>query len=104
MARGRLPGDSVGIQVPVGHIAADRTHWQTVLESRDKACIYRIHNNSGHDTGESGNAMLVEVDGAKRPLKVNADTSVDVMGKKIRVKAGTGGQGTRVEGWYVLIS
>jgi hypothetical protein len=27
-----------------------------------------------------------------------------VMGKRIRVKAGTGGETSRVEGWYVLVS
>jgi hypothetical protein len=28
-------GDSVGIQVPVGRIAANRAHWQVVLHTRD---------------------------------------------------------------------
>lgn len=104
MAKGRLPGDSVGIQVPVGHIGADGNHWQTIFDARDKACIYRIHNSSGRGAADPGNAMVVEVDGAARTIKVNVETSVDVMGKKIRVKAGTGGKGERVEGWYVLIS
>jgi hypothetical protein len=104
MARGRLPGDSVGIQVPVGHIAADRTHWQTILDARDKACIYRIHNGSERDTVDPGNAMIVEADNAKRTIRVAVDSSVDVMAKRIRVKAGTGGKTTRVEGWYALIS
>jgi hypothetical protein len=35
---------------------------------------------------------------------VNAGTSVDVWGKKIRVKAASGGNGPSVEGWYVLVS
>ena len=48
--------------------------------------------------------MIVEVDSAKRTIRVNVETSVDVLGKKIRVKAGTGGETSRVEGWYVLIS
>ena len=100
MAKGRLPGESVGIQVPVGHIGADRIHWQTIFDARDKPCIYRIHNSSA----DPGNAMIVEVDGARRTLKVNVDTSVDVMAKRIRVKAGTGGKSPRVEGRYVLIS
>lgn len=104
MAKARLPGDGVGIQVPVGRIGADRTHWQTIFDARDKPSIYRIHNSSGHDDAEPGNAMIVEVDGAKRTIKVNVETSVDVLGKKIRVKAGTGGATSRVEGWYVLVS
>ena len=48
--------------------------------------------------------MIVEVDGAKRTIQVNAGTSVDVWGKKIRVKAGTGGNGPSVDGWYVYVS
>ena len=108
MARRPLPSDGVGIQVPVGHIAADRIHWQTIFDARDKPSIYRIHNGSGSasDRGaaDPGNAMIVEVDSARRTIKVNAGTSVDVMGKKIRVKAGTGGETSRVEGWYVLVS
>ena len=99
----RLPGDGVGIQVPVGCIGADRIHWQTIFDARDKPSIYRIHNGSGRGA-DPGNAMIVEVDGAKRTIKVNAGTSVDVMGKRIRVKAGTGGETSRVDGWYVLVS
>ena len=104
MARGPLPGDGVGIQVPVGRIAADRVHWQTIFDTRDKPSIYRVHNGSAHNAADPGNAMIVEVDSAKRTVKVNVGTSVDVMGKKIRVKAGTGGESPRVEGWYVLVS
>ena len=37
-----LPGDAVGIQVPVGRIGADRIHWQTIFEARDKPSIDRI--------------------------------------------------------------
>ncbi|GEP53536.1 hypothetical protein [Reyranella soli] len=108
MARRSLPGDGVGIQVPVGHIGADRVHWQTIFDARDKPSIYRLHNGSGSSAGhgatDPGNAMIVEVDGGKRTIKVNVGTSVDVMGKKIRVKAGTGGETSQVEGWYVLVS
>ena len=104
MAGRPLPGDGVGIQVPVGRIGADRVHWQTIFEARDKARIYRIHNDSARSAADAGNAMIVEVDGAKRTLKVNVRTSVDVMGKRIRVKAGTGGETSQVEGWYVLVS
>ena len=104
MARGPLPGDGVGIQVPVGRIGADRVHWQTIFDARDKPSIYRIHNGSAHNAADPGNAMIVEVDGAKRTIKVNVGTSVDVMGKRIRVKAGAGGETSRVEGWYVLVS
>ena len=32
--------------------------------------------------------MIVEVDGARRTIQVNAGTSVDVWGKKIRVRGG----------------
>jgi hypothetical protein len=83
MARRRLPGDGVGIQVPVGQIGADRTHWQTIFDARDKPSIYRIHNGSTRGAADPGNAMIVEVDGAKRTIKVNVGTSVDVMGKRI---------------------
>lgn len=103
MASRALPADGIGIQVPVGHIGADRIHWQTVFNARDKPSIYRLHNSSGSGS-DPGNAMIVEVDGAKRTIKVNVGTSVDVMGKKIRVKAGAGGETSRVEGWYVLVS
>jgi hypothetical protein len=104
MAKGRLPGDAVGIQVPVGRIAADRAHWQTIFEARDKPSIYRLHNGSGRNGDDAGNAMIVEVDGAKRTIKVNVGTSVDVMAKRIRARAGTGGKTSLVEGWYVLVS
>src|SRR5258708_30588834 len=95
MAKGRLPGDGVGIQVPVGRIAADRIHWQTIFDSRDKPCIYRIHNSSGQGAADPGNAMIVEVDGARRTIRVNVDTSADLMRKKIPDKAGAGVQPTR---------
>ena len=104
MAKGTSPGDAVAIQVPVGRIGADRTHWQTIFDARDKPCIYRIHNGSPRSTADPGNAMIVEVDGAKRTIKVNVGTSVDVLAKKIRARAGEGGQTPWVEGWYVLVS
>lgn len=100
----RSPGDAVGIQVPVGRIGADRNHWQTVFDARTKPSIYRIYNGSGRPPADPGNAMIVEVDGAKRTIKLNVGASVDVLGKKIRVKAGTGGDTPSVEGWYVLVS
>lgn len=99
-----LPGDAVGIQVPIGRIGADRTHWQTIFEAREKPSIYRLYNGSIRGPDDAGNAMIVEVDGATRTIKVAAETSVDVLAKRIRVKAGAGGQTSRVEGWYVLIS
>ena len=104
MAKGSSPGDATGIQVPVGRIGADRIHWQTIFDGRDKSCIYRIHNGSQRSTADPGNAMIVEVDGARRTTKVTVGTSVDLMGKKIRVKAGEGGRTSWVEGWYVLVS
>ena len=100
----RRPGDAVGIQVPVGRIGASRNHWQTIFEARDKPSLYRLYNGFPADAQDPGNAMIVEVDGAKRTIQVNAGTSVDVWGKKIRVKAGTGGNGPAVDGWYVLVS
>ena len=48
--------------------------------------------------------MIVEVDGAKRTIAVSLGTSVDVYGKKIRLKAGTGGASPFIEGWYVFVS
>jgi hypothetical protein len=105
-----FPGDSVGIQVPAGRIAANRAHWQVVLHTRDKPCLYRLHNGRAAGRAQSanampGNAMIVEVDGSKQPLHVAPGSSVDVQAKRIRVKAGTGG-GTlaTIDGWYVLVS
>ena len=98
------PGDAVGIQVPIGRIGAGRSHWQTVFDARDKPGIYRLYNGVPSDPEDPGNTMIVEVDGAKRTIEVDVGTSVDVLGKKIRVKAGTGGDGPSVEGWYVLVS
>ena len=40
----RLPGDAVGIQVPVGRIGASRNHWQTIFEARDKPSLYLLYN------------------------------------------------------------
>jgi hypothetical protein len=100
----RVPGDAVGIQVPVGRIGASRSLWQTIFESRDKPSLYRLYNGIPADTEDPGNAMIVEVDGAKRTIEVSAGTSVDVFSKKIRVKAATGGDSPFVEGWYVFVS
>jgi hypothetical protein len=100
----RVPGDAVGIQVPIGRIGASRSHWQTIFEGRDKPSLYRLYNGVPADPEDPGNAMIVEVDGAKRTIQVSAGTSIDVSGKKIRVKAGTGGDSLFVEGWYVLVS
>jgi hypothetical protein len=100
----RLPGDAVGIQVPVGRIGASRSHWQTVFETREKPSLYRLYNGVPADAEDPGNAMIVEVDGAKRTIEVNAGTSLDVFGKRIRVKAGGGGGSPFVQGWYVFVS
>ena len=100
----RVPGDAVRIQVPVGRIGASRSHWQTIFEGRDKPSLYRLYNGIPADAEDAGNAMIVEVDGAKRTIEVSAGTSVDVFGKKIRVKAATGGDSPFVEGWYVFVS
>jgi hypothetical protein len=91
------PGDGVGIQVPAGRILANRLHWQTVLHAPDKPSIYRLFN-------AGKNTLIVEVDRGKRPLRVDPGSSADVMGKSIRVKAGTGGAKGTVEGWYVMVS
>ena len=105
-----LPGDGVGIQVPVGRIAADRAHWQIVLQTRDKPCRYRLHNSRPAVRARAGsaipaNAMLVEIDGSKQPLHVAPGSSIDVQARRIRIKAGTGGGAmATVEGWYVLVS
>lgn len=100
----RLPGDAVGIQVPVGRIAAGRGRWQTVLEARDKPCLYRLYNGIPGDGDDPGNSMIVEVDGAAHTIQVAVGASADVLGKRIRVKAGNGGDTQAVEGWYVLVS
>jgi hypothetical protein len=100
----RHPGDAVGIQVPVGRIGASRNHWQTIFEARDKPSLYRLYNGFPADSEDPGNSLMVEVDGAKRTVQVSPGTSVDVWGKKIRVKAGTGGTASSVDGWYVYVS
>ncbi len=104
MARETFPADAVGIQVPAGRIRAGRTRWQTVFDARDKPMVYRIHNAQPRDSADPGNDLIVEADGAKRPLRLEPGTSVDVLAKKIRVKAGTGGSTVLTEGWYVLVS
>lgn len=94
----RTPADGVGIQVPAGRINASRSRWQTVLMAPQKPSIYRLHN-------AGKNAMIVEADGSKRTVHVEPGASLDIMGKHIRVKAGTGGGDSQtVEGWYVLVS
>jgi len=105
-----FPADIVGIQVPVGRIAANRAHWQVVLHTRDKPCLYRLHNSrpvgrARPANSMPGNTMIVEVDGSKQSLHVAPGSSVDVQAKRIRVKAGTGGGAlATVDGWYVLVS
>lgn len=94
-------GDAVGIQVPVGRIVADRVHWQTIFDAGAKPCIYRVHNGSPRGAAKAARVMIVEVDGPKRTITLHAGASVDVLGKKIRVRAGGG---ESVEGWYVLVS
>lgn len=86
---------SIGIQVPVGRIAAGRGRWQTVLQARDKPSIYRLHAING---------LMVEVDGATRTIRVDAGASFDVLAKKIRVRAAAGGEAHVAHGWYVLVS
>lgn len=98
------PADTVGIQVPVGRIAAGRTRWQTVFDARDKPMIYRLFNAPPTSGREPGNTLVVEVDGAHRTHHVDPGASLDVLGKRIRVKAGSGGATPRVEGWYALVS
>ena len=97
-------GDSVGIQVPAGRIHASRTRWQTVLVAPDKLSIYRLFNAPARRPTEAANAMLVEVDGSKRPVHVEPGASIDVMAKRIRVQAGKGGDGDTIDGWYVMVS
>ncbi len=98
------PGDGVGIQVPAGRILANRVHWQTVLHAPDKPSIYRLFNAAPRRVNVAGNSMIVEVDHGKRPFRLDPGTSVDVMARHIRVKAGLGGEAHTVEGWYVLVS
>ena len=98
------PGDGVGIQVPAGRIHATRARWQTVLVAPDKPSIYRLYNAGQRRPNEQANAMLVEIDGSKRPLHVEPGPSIDVMARRICVQAGKGGDGDMIEGWYVLVS
>ena len=85
--------DIVGIQIPTGRIHAQGQHWQTVLEAGSSPMIYRVYNAPPRTLADPGNTMLVGV-----------GTSLDVRAKRIRVKAGTGGTASSVEGWYVLVS
>ena len=103
MKRPRMPADAVGIQVPVGRILADRHQWQTVFDARSKPSIYRIYNGSSRSPVDASNAMIVEVDGAKRTITVRGGTSIDILAKRIRVRAHSGAT-SPVEGWYVLVS
>ncbi len=48
--------------------------------------------------------MAVEVNGARRHLRVEPGGWLDVRARRIRVKAGTGSEAHTVEGWYVLVS
>lgn len=100
------PADAVGIQIPVGRIRASGTRWQTIFDARDKPCIYRIHNGAFDGRRNAGGNMIVEVDGSRQAIRLATGTSVDVLGKKIRVKSGSHGddRSRTVEGWYVLIS
>ncbi len=101
MARQTLkttPAYAVGIQVPVGRIDAGRSRWQTVFDARDKPMVYRLCNAS------PAISLVVEVDGAHRTHQVEPGASIDVLGKRIRVKAGGGGTIQRVGGWYALVS
>jgi len=105
VARQTIPGDGVGIQVPAGRIKASRTRWQTIFEAGDKPLVYRLCNVQPRDRADPGNALIVDVDGvARRQVHVEVGASVDVMARKIRVKAGSGGTSHLVEGWYVLVS
>ncbi|MDP2333240.1 MAG: hypothetical protein Q8M19_21360 [Reyranella sp.] len=90
-----FPAPSVGIQVPVGRIAAGRVRWQTVLQARDKPMVYRLQAIDG---------LIVEVDGAARTIRVDAGASVDVQAKRIRVKAAGGDDSHVAQGRYVLVS
>lgn len=102
-APAHLPGDAVGIQVPIGRIVALRTRWQTIFDTRDKPMVYRICNAAPRDPTEKANRLIVEADGARR-FTLEVGCSLDVMGKKIRVRAGAGGPTPLAEGWYVLVS
>jgi hypothetical protein len=102
--RAGSPADAVGIQVPAGRIHATRARWQTVLVAPDKPSIYRLFNAGARRPSDSANAMMVEIDGSKRLLRVDPGSSIDVMAKRIRVQAGNGGDSDMIEGWYVLVS
>ncbi len=67
-----------------------------MLVAPSKPSIYRLHN------GSAQGVLIVEADGAKRPVHVAPGASVDVLARRIRVRAG--GAGQTAEGWYVLVS
>ena len=70
----------------------------------DKPPIYRLFNAAPRRPGHSANAMMVEIDATKRPLRVDLGSSIDIMAKRIRVRTGSGGDSDTIEGWYVLVS
>jgi hypothetical protein len=90
-----FPAPSVGIQVPVGHIATGRSRWQTVLRAHDKPMVYRLHAIDG---------LVVEADGAAQTIRVEPGASLDLLARQIRVKAAGGAESQVAQGWYVLIS
>jgi len=99
--RCRVPGDASGSRCRLGVRASE------VIGRRSsragQGSLYRLYNGIPADADDPGNAMLVEVDGAKRTIQVSPGTSVDVFGKKIRVKAASGGDSLFVEGgtsWF----
>lgn len=83
------PRKSSGSRCP--SVGSRRLHWQTVLDAGSNPAIYRLYNAPPRSRFDPGNAMLVEVDGAKQKIQVAPGTSTDMRAKKIRVKAGTGG-------------
>jgi hypothetical protein len=67
--------------------------------------VYRLYNAQPRDRADPGNSLIVDVDGvARRQVHVEVGASVDVMARKIRVEASTGGTSHFAEGWYVLVS
>src|SRR5260370_21402267 len=61
----RLPGEAVGIQVPVGRIGASRSHWQAIFEARDKPGLYPLYNGIPANAEAPGHAIIVDVDSDK---------------------------------------
>lgn len=95
-------GNGAGNGVPVGRFRAGQARWQVIVDNSDRASVYRIFN-----AAEASNALLVRVDEPPRQVVVSPGSSLDVLAKVIRVRAGAAAAAAAdagtAEGWYALV-